>query len=69
MNSCGISQNTKKDNKTTTSKEIRYEVNVVSGCTTGTIFVDEGATDEEIKLAIMDDLYDINYHEVVKEDI
>lgn len=57
-----------KDNKTTTSKEIRYEVNVGSGCTTGTIFVDEGATDEEIRLAIMDDLYDIDYHEVVKEE-
>lgn len=57
-----------KDNKITTSKEIQYEVNVGSGCAAGTIFVDENATDEEIKLAIMDDLYDINYHEVVKEE-
>lgn len=57
-----------KDNKITTSKEIQYEVNVGSGCANGTIFVGEGATDEEIKLAIMDDLYDINYHEVVNEE-
>lgn len=59
-----------KDNKITpASKEIQYEVNVGSGCANGTIFVDEGATDEEIRLAIIDDLCDINYHEVVKEDI
>lgn len=58
-----------KDNKITTSKEIQYKVNVGSGCANGTIFVDEVATDEEIKLAIMDDLYDVDYHEVVKEDI
>lgn len=53
-----------KDNKTTISKEIQYEVNVGSGCTNGTVFVDDGATDEEIKLAILDDLYDVNYREV-----
>ena len=58
-----------KDNKITTSKEVQYEVNVGSGCATGTIFVDGNATDEEIRLAIIDDLCDINYHEVVKEDI
>lgn len=59
-----------KDNKITpTSKEIQYEVNVGSGCANGTVFVDESATDEEIRLAIMDDLYDVDYHEVVKEDI
>lgn len=55
-----------KDNKTTTSKEIQYEVNVGSGCANGTVFVDEGATDEEIRLAIMDDLYDVDYCEIVK---
>lgn len=58
-----------KDNKTTTSKEIQYEVDVGSGCANGTVFVDESATDEEIRLAIIDDLYDVDYHEVIKEDI
>lgn len=53
-----------KDNKTTTSKEIQYKVNVGSGCANGTVFVDENATDEEIRLAIMDDLYDVDYREV-----
>ena len=58
-----------KDNKITpASKEIQYEVNVGSGCANGTVFVDEGATDEEIRLAIMDDLYDVDYHEVMKEE-
>lgn len=56
-----------KDNKITTSKEMQYEVHVGSGCATGTIFVDGNATDEEIRLAIMDDLCDINYHEIIKE--
>lgn len=58
----------RKDNKITTSKEIQYEVNVGSGCANGTIFVDENATDEEIRLAIMDDLYNVDYHEVIKEE-
>lgn len=58
-----------KDNKITTSKEVQYEVNIGSGCATGTIFVDGNATDEEIRLAIIDDLCDINYHEVAKDDI
>lgn len=58
-----------KDNKITTSKEMQYEVHVGSGFATGTIFVDGNATDEEIRLAIIDDLCDINYHEVVKEDV
>lgn len=57
-----------KGNKTITSKEIQYEVNVGSGCSNGTVFVDENATDEEIRLAIMDDLYDVDYHEVIKEE-
>lgn len=58
-----------KNSKITTSrKEVQYEVNVGSGCSNGTVFVDENATDEEIRLAIMDDLYDVDYHEVIKEE-
>lgn len=42
-------------------KEIRYEVNVGSGCGTGSVFVDDDATDDDIQLAIMDDLYSVDY--------
>lgn len=39
----------------------RYEVNIGGGCATGSVFVDEGASDDEIRLAIMDDLYGVYY--------
>lgn len=39
-----------------------YEVNVGTGCATGSILVSEDATDDEIRLAIMNDLYDVSYH-------
>lgn len=42
-------------------KEIGYEVNVGSGCGTGSVFVDDDATDDDIRLAIMDDLYSVDY--------
>lgn len=39
-----------------------YEVNVGSGCATGSVLVSECATDDEIRLAIMNDLYEVSYH-------
>jgi len=42
-------------------KEIKYEVNVGDGCGTGSVFVNEDATDDDIRLAIMDDLYSVEY--------
>ena len=39
-----------------------YEVNVGSGCATGSVLVSEYATDDEIRLAIMNDLYEVSYH-------
>lgn len=41
--------------------EYEYEVNVGGGCATGSIFAPENASDDEIRLAILDDLYDVNY--------
>lgn len=38
-----------------------YEVDVGSGCGTGSVLVPENATDDEIQLAIMNDLYSVNY--------
>lgn len=47
--------------------EYTYEVNVGSGCGTGSVFVPESATDDEIYLAIMHDLYDVSYEKVKQE--
>ena len=33
-----------------------------SGCATGSVLVSEYATDDEIRLAIMNDLYEVSYH-------
>ena len=44
--------------------EYEYEVNVGSGCCNGTVFVEDTATDNDIRLAIMDDLYDVWYEKV-----
>lgn len=44
--------------------EYTYEVDVGSGCGTGSVFVSESATDDEIRLAILDDLYDVTYDKV-----
>lgn len=49
------------------SKRIKYEVNVGGGCTNGTVLVDDNATDVDIRLAILNDLYEVSY-EVVKEN-
>lgn len=38
-----------------------YEVNIGGGCATGSVMVSEDATDDEIRLAILDDLYDVSY--------
>lgn len=45
-------------------KQIKYEVNVGSGAGTGTVFVNDDATDDDIQLAIMNDLYSVDYWEV-----
>lgn len=39
----------------------KYEVNVGGGACDGSVFLPEDATDDEIRLAIMDDLYDVTY--------
>lgn len=41
-----------------------YEVDVGGSCATGEVIVPEGATDDEIRLAILDDLYDVQYAEI-----
>ena len=41
-----------------------YEVNVGSGVGTGEVIVDDDATDDQIRLAIMDDLYEVTYRPV-----
>lgn len=38
-----------------------YEVNIGGGVATGSVIVPDNATDDEIRLAIMDDLYDVSY--------
>lgn len=42
-------------------KEYTYEVNVGSGSCNGSVFVPEGATDDQIRLAILDSLYEVSY--------
>ena len=42
-------------------KEYRYEVNTGGGCATGSVFVPDDATDDQIRLAILDDLYSVEY--------
>ena len=37
-----------------------YEVNVGGGCCRGEIFVPDDATEEEVKAAVLDDLYDVS---------
>ena len=41
--------------------EYDYEVDVNDGCGTGSICISENATDDEIRLAIMNDLYSVRY--------
>lgn len=38
-----------------------YEVNVGGGCCNGEVFVHDDATEEEIKVAILDNLYSVSY--------
>lgn len=42
----------------------KYEVEIGGGCATGSVIVHEGCTDDDIRLAIMDDLYDVSYERV-----
>lgn len=44
--------------------EVEYEVDVGSGCTTGSVFVDSDANDDEIRLAIINDLYSITHRKL-----
>lgn len=41
--------------------QYRYEVNIGGAVGTGTVIVPEDATDDQIRLAIMDDLYEVSY--------
>lgn len=45
-------------------KEYEYMVDVGSGMGTGSVIVDDDATEDEIELAILHDLYDVEYKEV-----
>lgn len=38
---------------------IKYEVDVGGGCGTGSVFAPDDATEDDIRLAIMDDLYSV----------
>ena len=44
--------------------EVEYEVDVGSGCATGSVFVDSDANDDEIRLAITNDLYNVTYRKL-----
>ena len=44
--------------------EYQYEVNVGSGVGTGSVFLPADATDDQIRLAIMDDLYEVTYRKL-----
>lgn len=44
---------------------VEYEVNVGGGAGTGSVWVPDNASDDDIRLAIMDDLYYVNY-EIVR---
>ena len=46
--------------------EYYYEVNVGGGCATGYVYVPDDATDDDIRLAILDDLYDVSYKLIEK---
>ena len=49
---------------------VKYEVNVGGGCATGSVLVPENASDDDIKVAIIDDLYFVDYEkESIKDDI
>lgn len=47
-------------------KWVKYEVNVGSGACNGSVLVPDDADDDDIRLAIMDDLYSVTYE--VDED-
>lgn len=40
---------------------VKYEVNVGGGAANGSVLVPDDATDDDIRLAIMDDLYCVTY--------
>lgn len=41
--------------------EVNYEVNIGGSVTFGILFMPDNATEEDIKLAIIDDLYSVEY--------
>ena len=47
--------------------EYSYEVGIGGGTATGSVWVPENATDDEIRLAIMDDLYYVEYEKIEEE--
>jgi hypothetical protein len=42
-------------------KWVKYEVNVGSGSANGSVLVEDNANDDDIRLAIMEDLYSVTY--------
>lgn len=48
-------------------KNYSYEINIGGGIATGSVVVPDDATDKDIRLAILDDLYEVSYKEM-KED-
>lgn len=51
-----------------TSRHLKYEVEIGGGCATGEVFVPADADDDQIRLAIMNNLYGV-YYEDVKETV
>lgn len=47
---------------------VKYDVSVGSASRNGTVFVEDNATDDEIRIAIMEDMYYINYKKVDEDD-
>lgn len=48
--------------------EVEYEVSVGSARTNGTTFVDDGASEDDVYLAIMNRLYYVEYEKIEEED-
>ena len=47
-------------------KEIEYELNIGHALCNGLVFVDDNATDAEIALSVLNDLYDYTLMEVTQ---
>lgn len=47
---------------------VKYDVSVGSASRNGTVFVEETATDDQIRIAIMEDMYYIDYKKIEEKD-